>query len=100
LIAPYTLKSEISNYAVEAIIKVTGLNGSHPYTKGIDPEQEPFFKLYVRGDGLNSQGYMAGLNGIPSGQPNGSYSTLVAIGQNLVGGRIFYQRGDRRILST
>jgi len=85
LVAPYTLKT--SDYAVEAQMRVKGLN--QPYN-GDSNVQEPFFGLYVRGVDSISQGYMAGINGIPSGEPHaGAFSSFLGFGPNLPDGRIF-----------
>ncbi len=81
LAAPYMM--HISDYAIEARIKITGLNQNHPYSN----DQPPFFGLYARGDGVNGQGYMAGVGWIyttPNGQigANGPLSYLIGLGPN------------------
>jgi len=81
LVAPYM--AHVSDYAVEARIKITGLNQNHPYSN----DQPPFFGLYVRGDDANGQGYMAGVGWIyttPNGQigSNGPLSYLIGLGSN------------------
>lgn len=81
LVAPYIIKS--SDYAIEARIKITGLNSQHPYSQ----DQPPFFGLYARGDSANGQGYMAGIGwiyGTPTGAvgTNGPLSYLIALGTN------------------
>jgi hypothetical protein len=81
LVAPYM--PNVSDYAIEARIKITGLNQNHPYSN----DQPPFFGLYARGDGVNGQGYMAGIGWIyatPNGKigANGPFSYLIGLGPN------------------
>ena len=81
LVAPYMV--HVSDYAVEARIKITGLNQNHLYSN----DQPPFFGLYVRGDDVNGQGYMAGIGWIyttPNGNigANGPLSYLIGLGPN------------------
>lgn len=80
LLAPHTFTT--GDYVVEARIRVTGINRNN--TKGTAGQGEPFFALYVRGVGLNTQGYFAGINGIPIGESNAkAFSSFVAFGQNV-----------------
>lgn len=81
LVAPY--KPTVSDYVIEAQMKITGLNQNHSYNN----DQPPFFGLYVRGDDVNGQGYMAGIGwiyGTPNGKATakGPLSYLVALGPN------------------
>jgi hypothetical protein len=95
IVAPYTMMS--SDYTIEARIRVTGINTSHPYTES-DPGQQPFFGLYVRGDASDQEGYKAGINGLPTGEPNaGAYSSFLAFGPMIPKGKGFYgkERGGK-----
>src|SRR6266487_1570385 len=95
VVAPYTMMRR--DYTIKARIRVTGINTSHSY-KESDPQQEPFFGLYVRGDTSNQEGYMAGINGLPTGQPNaGAYSTFLAYGSKIPQGKVFHgkERGGK-----
>jgi hypothetical protein len=86
--APYTMIR--SDFAIEAKIRVTGINKSHPFTES-DPDQRPFFGLYVRGDPSNQQGYKAGINGLPTSEPNaGAYTSFLAYGSKIPQGKIFH----------
>jgi TIR domain len=88
-VAPYTMTR--SDYTIRARIRVSGINTSHSY-KESDPQQDPFFGLYVRGDQSNQAGYMIGINGLPIGQPNaGAYSTFLAYGSKIPSpGKVFH----------
>lgn len=87
-VAPYTVAK--SDYTVEAKIRVIGINRNHSYTES-DKDQEPFFGLYIRGDGLNEEGYIAGINGFPVGEPNaGAYTSFLTFGPTIPGGKIFH----------
>ncbi len=47
--------------------------------------------MYVRGDASNQEGYKAGINGLPTGEPNaGAYSTFLAFGPTIPQGKIFH----------
>jgi hypothetical protein len=89
IVAPYIMMKR--DYTIKARIRVTGINTSHSY-KESDPQQDPFFGLYVRGDAENQEGYMAGINGLPIGQPNaGAYSTFLAYGSKIPPpGKVFH----------
>jgi hypothetical protein len=83
LAGPYTTDNNVRNFAVEAKIKITGLNHNLPSNSS----QPSFFGIYVRGDQVNGQGYMAGIGWIYS-TPNGTTSTngprsyLIRLGPN------------------
>lgn len=77
--APYTPRGD---YAVEARIKSTGLNSNNPYAA----KQPPFFGIFLRGLGLNTQGYMAGIIAFTPNEPNSSsLSYLVVMGPTVPG---------------
>ncbi len=75
--APYTLQKE--NFAVEARIRVTAI--PYPYSHDYANGTQPFFGLYVRGTGLNQQGYMIGLGYDTAGDKK-TRSYLVALANN------------------
>ncbi len=88
IVAPYTMIR--SDFTIEARIRVTGINKSHPYTES-DPDQKPFFGLYVRGDASNQEGYKAGINGLPTGEPNaGANTSFLAYGSKIPQGKIIH----------
>ncbi len=87
VLAPYTLAT--NDYTIQAQIKVTGINKNHSYTES-DKDQDPFFGLYVRGDTSKTEGYMAGINGLPLGEPNAqAYSSFLTFGPTVPDGKIF-----------